>query len=102
MSGLFLVFALVVGVVIVVAYARVPKSQLLMRIALGMVLGGDIGNAFDRVVFQSVTDFVDVRWWPVFNVADSAIVIGVVLLAWTSFRDEHAGEAAAGTPDDAT
>src|SRR5438046_2440322 len=56
-SGLFLVFAVVVGVVIVVAYRRVAKSQLLMRVALGMVLGGDIGNAFDRLIFQSVTDF---------------------------------------------
>jgi signal peptidase II len=54
-----------------------------------------------------VVDFIDLHWWPVFNVADSAIVIGAVLLAWTSFRDEHLGrdehpgEAAAGAPDDA-
>jgi len=47
---------------------------------LGLILGGTIGNGFDRLVHGTVTDFVNVHFWPVFNVADSAISTGVVLL----------------------
>jgi signal peptidase II len=46
-----------------------------------MILGGALGNALDRAVAGSVTDFIDLRWWPVFNVADSCIVVGAVLSA---------------------
>jgi signal peptidase II len=61
-----------------------------LQLALALVLGGAVGNLVDRVRFQSVTDFlrfyVD-RWeWPSFNVADSAISVGVVLLAWDIWR----------------
>ena len=48
--------------------------------AFGLILGGAIGNILDRVRFHYVVDFIDLRWWPVFNVADSAITIGVVVL----------------------
>lgn len=47
---------------------------------LGLILGGTVGNGYDRVVSGTVTDFVNFHFWPVFNVADSAISIGVVLL----------------------
>jgi len=47
---------------------------------LGLVLGGTVGNAYDRVLHGSVTDFFALHWWPVFNVADSAISTGVALL----------------------
>ena len=75
-------------------------------IGLGLVLGGALGNLADRALrgpaFSGhVVDFIDLHWWPVFNVADGAIVIGAVILAWTSFRDERAARAAAGAPDDA-
>jgi signal peptidase II len=59
-------------------------------VALGLVLGGAVGNLCDRVLREgsgflggAVVDFVDLQWWPVFNVADSAIVVGAVLLAFT-------------------
>ena len=48
---------------------------------LGLILGGVAGNAFDRLLHGSVTDFFAVHWWPTFNVADSAISVGVALLA---------------------
>ena len=75
-------------------------------LGLGLVLGGALGNLADRALrgpglSGHVVDFIDLHVWPVFNVADSAIVIGAVVLAWTSFRDERAGEAAAGARDDA-
>ncbi len=59
-----------------------------------MVLGGAIGNLTDRALrgpgFRGrVVDFVDIGSWPVFNVADSAIVVGAILLAWTGLRSGH-------------
>ncbi len=52
----------------------------LSAIGFGLVTGGAIGNLIDRIVYGHVIDFIDVRVWPVFNIADSAITIGVVLL----------------------
>jgi signal peptidase II len=82
LGNLFLVFALVATVAIVVYYRRVPRTEVWTRVALGMILGGALGNALDRVVFGSVTDFIDLRFWPVFNLADCTIVVGAVVLAW--------------------
>lgn len=67
-----------------------PTTLTRLQTALALVLGGAVGNLIDRIRFQSVTDFlrfyVD-RWeWPSFNVADSAISVGVVLLAWDIWR----------------
>jgi signal peptidase II len=78
-AGVFLVASIVVSVALVVYVARTPTS-LWGGVVLGLILGGTIGNGFDRLVYGFVTDFVNVHFWPVFNVADSAISIGVVLL----------------------
>ncbi len=51
-------------------------------IALALILGGAVGNLIDRVVRGYVVDFIDLRVWPVFNVADSAITIGVAMILW--------------------
>jgi signal peptidase II len=77
---LFALVAIVVSVGIVVYYRAVAASPVLVRTALALVLGGAIGNLVDRIRLGYVVDFVDLRWWPVFNVADSSIVIGVCLL----------------------
>ncbi len=58
-------------------------------LAMGLLLGGAVGNLSDRLVRHhhgAVIDFIDLRWWPVFNVADSAITVGAVLLALVFFR----------------
>jgi signal peptidase II len=58
------------------------------RIALGLILGGDLGNLIDRLRFAGhVTDFIDPGFFPVFNVADSAITIGVILFIYAVFRE---------------
>jgi signal peptidase II len=57
------------------------------RIALGLILGGDLGNLIDRLRFGRVTDFVDPGFFPVFNVADSAITIGVILIIYSLLRE---------------
>ncbi len=65
-------------------YPRFPLPYgVLGKVALGLILGGTAGNLIDRLNpgLQGVTDFIMVAWWPVFNVADSAITIGGVLLA---------------------
>jgi signal peptidase II len=67
-----------------------PSKDRLLLIALSLVMGGAIGNLIDRVSSGAVTDFIDVyvgaHHWPSFNVADSAISIGIVLMAIDSFR----------------
>jgi signal peptidase II len=82
LGNLFLVFAVVATIAIIYYYRRVPRAEVWTRVALGLILGGALGNAVDRVVAGSVTDFIDLRFWPVFNLADSAIVVGAVILAW--------------------
>lgn len=62
-------------------YVLTHGNTLPVDLVLGLVLGGTVGNGFDRIMFGTVTDFIDPHFWPVFNVADSAVSIGVVLLA---------------------
>jgi signal peptidase II len=70
-----------------------PARDRLLLVALALVVGGAIGNLIDRVSSGAVTDFIDVyvglHHWPSFNVADSAISIGIVLMALDSFRSHH-------------
>ena len=55
-------------------------------IAFSLILGGAIGNLIDRIIYGYVIDFIDFRIWPVFNIADSAITIGAVLIAFKCFK----------------
>lgn len=73
-----------VGVIAVLLwYVRgVPKHDKLLRTALALFCGGALGNFIDRLRVGAVTDFIDFRFFPIFNVADSCIVIGVILLGW--------------------
>ena len=68
-----------------VALRVLPDGGWVGRVAIGLIFGGAVGNLIDRARFGAVVDFVDVHWrgwhWPAFNVADSAITIGVALLA---------------------
>ena len=63
-------------------------------IAIGLIFGGAVGNLIDRARFGAVVDFVDVHWhgwhWPAFNVADSAISVGVALLAFRLLTERQA------------
>ena len=76
------VFDLVAIAFIVYLARRLPAGEPWMSLGLGLVLGGAVGNALDRVLAGSVTDFIDFRVFPVFNVADMGITVGAVLLAW--------------------
>lgn len=92
----FAVATVVVAIAIGVASLRLSRPS--AAIALGLILGGALGNLTDRVVHGSgfsgsVTDFIDFQIWPVFNLADSAIVIGAIVLAFTGWRREDQGDA---------
>jgi len=90
---LFAIVAIVVVVGIVVFYRYLPPNQLWLRVSLGLQLGGALGNLLDRVRFGSVVDFIDFKIWPVFNLADTAIVLGVAILAfYLLFSKQEDGE----------
>ena len=103
LSIVFTFVALAVSVVIVFYYRSIPAGQWIVRLSLGLQLGGAIGNLIDRLRFGSVTDMLYVRYFPVFNIADSAIVCGVVLLMWhlmrTSPKPEPVGEVVMPPPE---
>ena len=81
--------ALVISGVIAVWLARLKQHETLLAVALSLVLGGAIGNLIDRLVYGYVIDFLDVYYqtwhWPAFNIADSAITLGVILMLVESF-----------------
>jgi signal peptidase II len=80
-QGLFLVVTAVIAIgAIVFYYMYPPLEHGLLRLALGLQLGGATGNLLDRLRFGEVTDFVDFPRYPEFNVADSSIVIGLVVI----------------------
>ena len=86
--GLFIAIALVASAWIVFLLRR-HWRETLFSFALALILGGAVGNLIDRVVYGAVVDFLDFHaagWhWPAFNVADSAISVGAVLLVWDGF-----------------
>jgi signal peptidase II len=88
-GSIFLLIAVIVSAIIVYYYRQIPGHAWLIRLALGLQLGGALGNVVDRVRLGYVVDFFNVEYWPVFNVADSCIVIGVALLALAMLREEY-------------
>jgi signal peptidase II len=66
-----------------VFFARSGARHPVLPVALGLVIGGSLSNLLDRVRLGYVTDFLDLRWWPAFNLADSFIVVGVLVLLAT-------------------
>ncbi len=93
----FTALALVVGAVLVVWLARIPRGERLLPLSLSLVLGGALGNLIDRLAYGHVIDFLDFHvgnWhWPAFNIADAAISVGAVLLVVHSLffdREEEA------------
>jgi signal peptidase II len=85
MNWLFVIVAAVVIVLIVVYYRRLAATSWVLHAAFGLQLAGALGNQIDRVLRGHVTDFIDVRVWPIFNVADSSVVVGTILLAYYVF-----------------
>ena len=90
----FLVVALVAVVGILWYLWKLPESAQWMHLSLSLIFGGAVGNVIDRIRLGEVIDFVGVHWydyhWPAFNVADSAICVGVAILLVISLQEELA------------
>lgn len=88
----FTIFAVGVSVMLIVWLRKVRlKTEPILAIALALVLSGAVGNVIDRIEHGYVVDFIHVHWqqayFPAFNIADSAITIGAILLLWDAFAD---------------
>ncbi len=85
----FTVVAFIVSLAILYYYPRVPASQVPLRLALSLQLGGAIGNLIDRLAVGTVTDFISLGNFPVFNVADASISAGVAVLIAAMWLEER-------------
>lgn len=92
-GGLVVVAAILVVVILLVWFFWTREGRhLLMFVGLGLVVGGALGNLVDRLFRGRVIDFIDFKWWPVFNVADIAIVVGVGLIVLRTALDMFSEE----------
>jgi signal peptidase II len=77
----------IIGIILLLVYVFVVSRRFpfldtrINKIALGLILGGTVGNLIDRIRLGYVRDFIDVGPWPIFNLADSSIVVGVIIFA---------------------
>jgi len=103
-SWVFTVLAFFVAGLIIYYYPRVDTGDWWLKLAMGMQMGGALGNVIDRLTQDGrVTDFISVGTFPVFNVADSSISVGVVILligAWFKEQSERKQALAANVPDE--
>lgn len=88
-GDMFAVLTALVVLAIIYFYPRIPENDRPLRIALAMQAGGAVGNLVDRITIGHVTDFISVGNFPVFNVADSSITLGVVVLLIGLYIDER-------------
>ena len=95
LGSVFAVVAVVVALGLMVWYQHLPVQHLLVRIAVGLVAGGALGNFVDRVRTGYVVDFLHFHFWPIFNVADSSVFVGVIILGAYMLLAEEAAEKAA-------
>jgi signal peptidase II len=105
LEGRGVILTLIAGAIVaalVWTYVRAGRTSPVLAVSLGLLIGGALGNIIDRVRLGYVVDFVAVGIWPKFNAADSAVTIGVLMLAWTMARDDkRAHEAHADKPVEA-
>ncbi len=96
---LFTAIAVAVSAVLVVWMKRLKRDETWLAIALAMVLGGALGNLYDRIVLGHVVDFILVHWqnryyYPAFNLADGGITIGAIMLGLDMFKSKKSEEPA--------
>lgn len=90
-GGVFALLAIVVGAMIIFYFPKIERGDWPLRLAMGLQLGGAMGNLLDRLQHGHVTDFVAVSNFPVFNIADTSITFGVLILlvgVWLSDKEE--------------
>jgi len=77
---IFILFSIIVVIAILYHIKKIRENEKYLQLAAGLLLGGTLGNLIDRMIYGSVIDFIDFRIWPVFNAADSAVTVSVILL----------------------
>jgi signal peptidase II len=107
LGWLFMLVNLSVLIGVLIFYPRIPTGQWSLRLAAALILAGDLGNVIDRLRTAAlasewtgsiltalpqayVTDFIDFKIWPVWNIADLCVVTGVAIVAWTLWQSEKA------------
>ena len=89
----FIVISLTISIVLVIWIGRLERSQRLQTVSIALILGGALGNLIDRSIYGYVIDFIDVYYqqyhWPAFNIADSAIFVGAILLILDSLKNHE-------------
>lgn len=92
-NNVFIFFSIVAIICILIYKSKLPMG--LEFFSLSLILGGAIGNLIDRLTKGKVIDFIDVfvgKWhWPAFNVADSALTVGMILFIWANLREMKKG-----------
>ncbi len=100
-GGVFTILAIIVAIVILYYFPKVERGDWPLRIAMGLQLGGAIGNLIDRLLYQgNVTDFISIGNFAVFNVADASISVGVAVLilgVWIKEREQKKSNGPRGT-----
>jgi signal peptidase II len=94
-TAFFIIISLLVIAGIIIFYLKHQLKKGIMPVAMGLIAGGALGNLLDRIRFGEVVDFIDLRVWPVFNLADSAIVVGAglfIIALWKSERGPGSDE----------
>jgi signal peptidase II len=99
-GDVFTVLAILVSIAILFYFPQVPARERTLRLAMGLQLGGAVGNLIDRVTIGWVTDFISVAFLPVFNIADFSITTGVVVLILGVWIKERQKEKEAGSTTD--
>lgn len=89
----FVIFSFAAIALILLIISKARQLDTLFAVSLALILGGAAGNLIDRLKFGYVIDFLDFRVWPVFNIADSCISIGIALIAFSIILNPPSGEA---------
>ena len=82
----FIIFSAVVISVVIYYLKNIKDNEKAIQFAVGLLLGGTIGNLIDRILIGAVTDFIDFIIWPVFNIADSAVTASAILLIFLMWK----------------
>jgi signal peptidase II len=83
----FLILVSLVAIIAIVLYSKKIMEEHHTTLFAALILGGAVGNLIDRLLYGHVTDFIYFTFWPAFNIADTALTVGVLGLIWLSFRE---------------
>ena len=87
-TNFFIIFSIAVVIILLILLNKLPKN-IWLELSLGLIIGGAIGNLVDRIRLGFVIDYLDFKIWPVFNLADTMIVIGVLIFSYVIWTNQE-------------